>query len=110
MSYWTLLMIKVPTVEAEAVGQAFIDRRILEECAETIPGFLHGELLLSPDVDGQFCVMCNWTDEAAYQAWVASPVRDNQNADALRFTLDEGFGADDIHTIAYDSLHRVSRN
>ena len=60
MSYWTLLMIKVPT------------------------------------------------GEAAYKAWVASPVRDNQNADALRFTVDMGFGADEIHTVAFDSLHHVS--
>ncbi len=108
MSYWTLLMIKVPTEEVEAVGQGFIDRRILEECAETISGFLHGELLSSIDVEGQYCVLCNWTDKSAYDAWVASPVRDKQNADALGFTIDKGFGVSDIRTVAYNSRHRVT--
>ncbi|GAA6160324.1 antibiotic biosynthesis monooxygenase family protein [Ruegeria lacuscaerulensis] len=109
MSFWTLLMIKVPAEKAKQTAEAFIHRNIIEECADAIPGFRHGELMVSHEGDGQLCVMCNWTDKAAYEQWVASPIRDKQNVDALGFLTEKGYEATDMHTLMFDSLHTVAQ-
>jgi heme-degrading monooxygenase HmoA len=101
-------MIKVPGDKVDVATKAFVKRRIIEECAETIPGFLHGDLMTSHEKDGQICVMCKWTDKAAYDEWAASPVRAKQNEDAVGFTLDAGFGAEDVHTLMFDGVHSVA--
>lgn len=107
MSFTTLLMVKVPPEDTDRATTAFVKRRIIEECAEVIPGFEHGQLMQSHDGSGQLCVMCTWTDKAAYKQWVASPVRAKQNDDAAGFTLDAGFGAQDVHTLEFDCVHEV---
>ena len=110
MSFWTMLMVKVPSDRVDDAAEAFIKRRIIEECSEVIPGFLHGELIKSQDPQGQLCVLCAWTDKAAYEQWVASPVRAKQNVDAAGFTIDAGFSGEDVHTLMFDSVHSVSRS
>ena len=81
MSFTTLLMIKFPLEDVDRAATAFVKRRIIEECAEVIPGFKHGQLMQSHDGSGQLCVMCTWTDKAAYEQWFTSPVRAKQNDD-----------------------------
>jgi len=46
MTYWTRLMIKVHDGDAKAAADAHTKRRSIEEAAESIPGFVHGETVL----------------------------------------------------------------
>ena len=48
MNFWTMLMIRAND-DAKAVTDSHINRRCVEESAETIPGFLHGETMLSTE-------------------------------------------------------------
>jgi heme-degrading monooxygenase HmoA len=100
-------MIKVPAADLNEATERFVKRRIIEECAETVPGFLHGDLMTSHEKDGQICVMCKWTDKAAYDAWAASPVRAKQNEDVLRYTAHADFEAGHVHTLIFDGVHAV---
>ena len=103
MSYWTMLMIKAHDGNGEAVAHAHIKRRCVEEAQETIPGFLHGETMLSAEDPGLICVMCTWKDEAAYQEWVNSPVRAKQTSDLA------GVIAADMNTSSFRSIHTVAK-
>ncbi len=75
MTFWSMMMVKVLEGQAEEAAQVWIKNRIVEAAAETIPGFLHGEVMLSTDEPDQVCVMCGWEDKAAYEEWQSSPVR-----------------------------------
>ena len=101
MSFWTMLMIKAHDGNGEAVAKVHINRRCVEEAEETIPGFLHGETMLSAEDPGLVCVMCTWKDEAAYQEWVDSPVRAKQTSDLA------GVISADIKTLSFQSVHSV---
>jgi heme-degrading monooxygenase HmoA len=101
-------MIKVPADAADSFSEKYMQRRIIEECAETIPGFLHGELMRSHDGDGLHCVMCQWADKAAYEQWVASPVRDKQGEDVTAFVKEKGITIEDMHTLSFDRLQIVA--
>lgn len=71
-------------VKAQAI-EAFKARRVFEECAEAIPGFLWARLL---DVEGNqnaIAVIAEWRDVESFNAWVAHPVRDAQEADLAHF-------------------------
>ncbi|WP_068335455.1 antibiotic biosynthesis monooxygenase family protein [Ruegeria profundi] len=107
MSHSTFLMIKVPAEHADAFVDFYVERRILDECKETIPGLIRGELLKSSQGDGQICVLCQWTDKDAYNQWLASPVRAKQSDDAMVFFDDAGFTAEDMHTLEFDSAQAV---
>jgi heme-degrading monooxygenase HmoA len=104
MSFWTMLMIRAHDGDGAAVSEAHINRRCVEEAAETIPGFLHGETMLSADDPALVCVMCTWEDEAAYKAWIGSPVRDKQTEDLAKMLADV-----DVSTALYRSIHTVTR-
>lgn len=108
MPVWSLLMIKVPAADLDEATGAFVKRRIIEECAETVPGFIHGDMMASQEKNGQICVMCKWTDKAAYDQWAASPVRAKQTEDVLKFTANAGFEAGDVHTLMFDGVHSVA--
>lgn len=102
MSFWTMLMIKTQDGNGESAARAHIKRRCVEEAAETIPGFLHGETMLSADDPGLFCVMCTWMDEAAYKEWQNSPVRAKQTEDLASVISGE------IKTLSFNSIHTVT--
>ncbi|GAA5235633.1 antibiotic biosynthesis monooxygenase family protein [Verticiella sediminum] len=70
-----MLSLRVHPGQREAAAQAFARRRVLEECAEAIPGFLGGELMLSQDDPDLMYVSALWDGEASYRQWLASPVR-----------------------------------
>ncbi len=80
----THLEIRVHQGQREAALAAFMARRVFEECAEVISGFLGAELLTTDDPDTLY-VIAHWQSQAAAGAWMASPVRDAQNADLARF-------------------------
>lgn len=103
MTYWTMLMIKVKDGNAKAAADAHTRRRSIEEAAESIPGFLHGETMLCTDETDLFCVMCGWEDEAVYHAWQNSPLRAQQVQDL------SGVISADIKTISFQSVHVVNK-
>lgn len=103
MAFWSMLMIKVREGQAEVSAQTFIKRRAIEEAAESIPGFQHGELLQATNDPLQFCVLTSWEDEDSYRQWLESPLRAKQFPDL------EGLLADGVKTMMFKSLHLVSK-
>lgn len=101
MPFFSMLMIEAHDGDGEAIERAHTGRRCVEEAAETIPGFLYGETMLSAEDTSRVCVMCAWEDEAAYQQWLDSPVRAKQTEDLA------GLIAADINTDCYRSVHSV---
>ena len=103
MTYWTMLMIKVHDGDAKAAADAHTKRRSIEEAAESIPGFVHGETMLSTDQPDLFCVMCGWEKKAAYQVWQKSPLRAKQVQDLA------GVISADWSTMSFQSVHAVEK-
>lgn len=103
MTFWSMLMVKVNDSQAEAAAQEWIRRRCIEEAAETIPGFRHGEILLSTDERERLCVLCSWEDETFYKEWLNSPVR------AKQFTDLSGRVSADVETLCFRSVHAVPK-
>ena len=85
MTVRSLLSFRVHPGQREAAAQAYARRRVLEECAETIPGFLGGELVLSQEDPDLLCVIALWDSAASYQQWLASPVRAAQGPELAPF-------------------------
>lgn len=92
-----------PGMRAEAI-EAFLKRRVFDECAEAIPGFLGAQLLEAQAAPDALAVIAEWRSEADFQDWVAHPVRARQEADlahflagapqtALFWRRDAGYGA-----------------
>lgn len=81
MSVRSLLTLRIQPGQRDSATQAYIRRRVLEECAQAIPGFLGGELLLKPDDPEHIWVSALWEDEASYLQWLKSPVRAAQGVD-----------------------------
>jgi len=104
MAFWSMIMVNVHEGQAESSVQAFIRRRAIEEAAETIPGFQHGELLLSTNEPDLLCVLCSWENEAAYQQWLASPLRARQFPDLQEMITS------DINPLMFLSKHTVSKS
>jgi heme-degrading monooxygenase HmoA len=75
MTFWSMLTTKVDADAAASTIDVFVKRRCIEESAETIPGFRHGQLLQSTEDPGVLCVLCSWDDKASYQQWLDSPLR-----------------------------------
>lgn len=85
MTFISDMRIKVrPGVRDEAIN-AFRKRRVFEECSEAIPGFLRARLLESCGAPDAMSVIVEWTDEAAYEAWIAHPVRAAQEVDLAQY-------------------------
>lgn len=85
MTVRSLLHLRVHPGQREAAAQAYAGRRVLEECAEAIAGFLGGELVLSHDDPDVMCVIALWDCAASYRQWLASPVRAAQRPDLAPF-------------------------
>lgn len=101
MPFCTMLMLKARDGNGEDVAMQHIKRRCVEEAAETIPGFLHGETMLSLDDPGLVCVMCTWENEAAYEEWTKSPVRAKQTEDLMKDI------SVDVKTYEFRYVHKV---
>ena len=102
MTFWTMLMIKLHDGDAKAAAEAHTNRRSIEEAAESIPGFVHGETMISTDESDLFCVMCGWENEAAYRQWQDSPLRAKQVHD-LAGVIDA-----EVETLSFQSVHVVT--
>ncbi|MBB3178761.1 antibiotic biosynthesis monooxygenase [Variovorax sp. Sphag1AA] len=89
MKYRSLLTFQVrPGMRDEAV-RTFVQGRVLEECAQAVAGFLSGELMLSQEDPDLMYVTAQWINEAAYQQWLASPVRAAQGPALAPFLAHE---------------------
>ncbi|WP_438991362.1 antibiotic biosynthesis monooxygenase family protein [Lentibacter sp.] len=69
----------------DAAIKAFRERRVLEECAQSIPGFISARLLLPLDAPDAICVMAEWQGVSDFEAWTRHPLRDAQEADLVHF-------------------------
>jgi heme-degrading monooxygenase HmoA len=80
MSYRAWLSASALPGRRDELVAVFVARRVIEECRETIPGFVHGELLLSEDDPDALCVTVEWLNRQAFDAWQTSAVRAAQGA------------------------------
>jgi len=103
MTFWSMLTTKVPEDKADSSIAVFIRRRCIEESAETIPGFRHGELLQSTDDPGVLCVLAAWDDKASYQQWLDSPLRAKQWPDL------QGILTSEVQSSMFESVHEVEK-
>ena len=83
IQFWSFLEIKAIEATAEEAAAIHTNRRCVEECAETIPGFRYGETLISVDDPSLATVVCGWADKTAYEQWQQSPVREKQLQDLV---------------------------
>lgn len=81
MRYRTWLAGRALPGRREELIRRFVDRRVLEECRATIPGFLGGELLMAEHDPDVVCVTVDWASREDFLAWQASPARAAQLPD-----------------------------
>ncbi|NJK88937.1 MAG: antibiotic biosynthesis monooxygenase [Myxococcales bacterium] len=103
MTVWSMLTTKVAADAADSTIAAFVNRRCIEESAETIPGFQHGQLLQSTKDRGVLCVLCAWDDKASYRQWLDSPLRAKQFPDL------QGILTGNLETGEFVSVHDVEK-
>ncbi len=103
MPYVSMLMITAHNKPAWEVARIWIDRRCIEEAAESIPGFLHGEVLAHDQADDKVCGWCVWKARSDYEAWQKSPLRDKQGADIAPLVKA------DVTSICFDQVHEVEK-
>ena len=99
---WTILEIKVKTGTAKEAAAAHTKRRAIEECAETVDGFVYGETVVSKDNPKLMLVICGWENEAAIDEWQKSPVREKQTKD-LAPLIDVDFAKENL----FQRYHKV---
>lgn len=73
-----------PDTRSAAI-EAFLARRVFEECAAAVPGFLGARLLEAEDAEDTLTVISEWRETADYEAWLAHPVRAKQEEDLIHF-------------------------
>lgn len=83
--YRSLLTFRAHPGMRDEAARTFAQRRVLEKCAQAVPGFLGGALMLSPEDPELLCVTALWDGAASYRQWLASPVRAAQGPDLAPF-------------------------
>ena len=81
IAFWSILELRMKSGTAKEAAEAHSKRRAIEECAETVSGFVHGETLLSTEDPKLMLVICGWENEDAFEEWQQSPVREKQTTD-----------------------------
>ena len=82
-NYISVLTLRcAPELREQALAQ-FMERQVLETCRDAVPGFVSGRLLRARDDAGSACVICEWTDQAAFEQWMSSPRRNAPAPDKL---------------------------
>lgn len=81
--YVSVLMLRSPPGRLDEAIAQFEERRVLETCRDAVPGFVSGRLLRSLDDADAACVICEWTDRAAFEQWMASPLRSPGTTDRV---------------------------
>lgn len=84
-----------------AIVEFYRRHRVLERAA-TIDGFVSSEIYVPAGGNGPVLVTAVWEDAAAYERWVASPLRTEQAGD-LALLVDGAFDAQvrgDVYELA----------
>ncbi|MEZ5751701.1 MAG: antibiotic biosynthesis monooxygenase family protein [Paracoccaceae bacterium] len=89
MSVLGQLSIRVKPGTRDTALQAFRARRVFEECAEAIPGFVQAFLLADRQDPDVICVFTEWRSAQDAADWRQSPVRAAQSKDLAHFLQDE---------------------
>lgn len=76
----SVLLLRSPEGRLDEAIAQFVQARVLETCRDAVPGFISGRLLRAHGDAQQACVICEWTDEAAFEQWMNSPLRSPPNA------------------------------
>jgi|SRR5579862_1766651 quinol monooxygenase YgiN len=79
----SVLLLRARDGRRDDVVKLFADLGILEH-SSAVPGFLGAELQVAADGSDELLVTATWESEAAYNTWLASPVRER-----MRPALDE---------------------
>lgn len=103
MPYMSMIMVTANNKTANETARLWIDRRCVEEAAETIPGFQRGEVLVQEGADNKICVLCVWNKKSDYDAWLKSPVREKQGEDITPILSAE------VSTICFERVHEVDK-
>ena len=103
ITFWSILELKLKTGTAREAADAHTKRRAIEECAETVSGFVYGETIVSTEDPKLMLVICGWENEAAFEEWQQSPVRAKQTSD-LAPLIDA-----DAKESKFSRYHKVSR-
>jgi heme-degrading monooxygenase HmoA len=85
MSVMSQLSIRVKSGTRDAALRAFRARRVFEECAQDIPGFVQAFLLADREDPDLICVITEWRSAQDAAAWMQSPVRAAQGQDLGHF-------------------------
>ncbi|NBT32785.1 MAG: hypothetical protein EBT13_13045 [Rhodobacteraceae bacterium] len=88
MSYVSHLSVKVLPGQREKALSAFKSRRVFEECAAAVSGFIEGRVLVSADCPDTFCVAAEWAAMQDYQDWLDHPVRATQSDDLSKWAAE----------------------
>ena len=74
-AFVSLLTLQAPAHQREDAIAEFLERKVFERCRDAVPGFVSARLLRSIDDPSKVCVIAEWTDQAAFEQWMASPQR-----------------------------------
>ena len=85
MNVFSMMDIRTRPGQRDAAVKAFLARRVFEECAQAIPGFVEGRLLTTQDEPERMSVVAQWTDTESFTAWTKHPVRESQERDLVHF-------------------------
>lgn len=83
--YFSQMEVRTQPGLREAALRAFAERRVFEECAQCIPGFVQAHLMSDPQQADRLVVIAEWTDELSFQQWIAHPTRSQQGQDLAHF-------------------------
>ena len=79
----SVLMLRSPPGRLDEAIAQFVDAGVLQTCRDAVPGFISGRLLRASGDDPQACVICEWTDAAAFEQWMNSPLRGSPHPDRI---------------------------
>lgn len=96
MSLFSLMFIDVRNGVRDHAIAAFKNRRVFEECAQAIPGFIQAKLMASQSEPNRIVVLAEWKEHSDFTDWTKHTVRDMQEKDLSNFL------AAVPHTLMYD--------
>lgn len=85
MTYISQMSVHIQQGQRDAAIRAFQERRVLEECAEAIPGFLSARILVEDGNNDTIMIEAEWRDAQSFQDWTRHPFRDAQERDLRQF-------------------------
>ncbi|APZ91581.1 antibiotic biosynthesis monooxygenase family protein [Fuerstiella marisgermanici] len=79
------MIVRTSPGKRDAAIEAYRKRDVLRECADVIPGFIRGELLVCQDDLDVLCVATHWKSADDYQQWLDHPLRADQSNELVPF-------------------------